>query len=148
LGPFDKGKDKDLAILSELKNLQPDLELIVMSDYISTTIPCADLINKHGTPTACKLPQYIDRLPGFKTNHDARIRASLDELTNAYVNKVKFLCDEEVPDSCQVATPDGHPMSMDKHHLTYEFAQYLGYRIRQENPEWLQRIRRYHYRSE
>ena len=119
-----------------------------MSDYISTTDSCADLINKHGTPTACKMAEHIDRLPGFKTNYDTKIRASLHRLTDVYVDKVALLCNGEVPESCQVSTPDGHPMSMDKHHLTYEFAQHLGDRIRQENPEWLQHIRRNHYRSE
>ena len=142
LNPFGKGKAKDLAILSELKSLQPDLEIIVMSDYISTTVSCADLTNKYGTPSACKMPDYIDRLPGFRTNYDVKIRASLEEVANVYVNKVEFLCDDKIPESCQVATPDGHPMSVDKHHLTYEFAQYLGNRIRQENPVWLKRMRR------
>jgi len=52
-----------------------------------------------------------------------------------------LLCASEEIDSCEVITPEGHPIAMDRHHLTYEFATYIGQKLKAENPDWLKGLR-------
>ena len=42
------------------------------------------------------------------------------------MNRAALLCGENLPESCPTQTPLGHPMSMDEHHFTLEFAQWTG----------------------
>ena len=63
-----------------------------------------------------------------------------DAVSNSKLNKLDLLCNEQIPASCPTETPSGHPMSMDEHHLTLEFAQWIG-RHAEKQPLWLRELR-------
>lgn len=132
---FGPGKAIDFAILKKLKNLQPEVRLVVLSDYISLTHRCADLINKYGSRQACRMPEYIDLLPGFKADYDADVVSDFRSLMDVYLDKVSVLCSKDLPHSCMVETPTGVPLSVDRHHLTVGFATFAGGRMRDRYPQ-------------
>lgn len=65
----------------------------------------------------------------------------LEEITDHFFDKMALLCPSGQIDSCAGTTTDGHPIAVDRHHLTFEFATFIGERLKADNPEWLQRLR-------
>ena len=64
-----------------------------------------------------------------------------DAVSNFKLNKLDLLCNEQIPASCPTETPSGHPMSMDEHHLTLEFAQWIDGKLAEKQPLWLRELR-------
>ncbi|EAW41581.1 hypothetical protein MGP2080_02770 [marine gamma proteobacterium HTCC2080] len=63
-----------------------------------------------------------------------------DAVSNSKLNKLDLLCNEQIPASCPTETPSGHPMSMDEHHLTLEFAQWIDRQLAEKQPLWLREL--------
>ena len=142
--PYGGNKEPLVTTLETIHQQQPDAQIVVIEDYLSTRRTCASLINEFESTKACAKPLHIAGLPGF-IEEPAPFKERVAAITDHKVSKVALLCGENLPDSCPTQTPLGHPMSMDEHHLTLEFAQWTGEQLAMKNPLWLQALR---YRKE
>ncbi len=137
--PAIKNKLPLMTMLETMKQEVPSLSVIVIDDYISTKHDCASIINQTGSAIACKDSSHVEFFPGMYPGAEI-YRQRLEELAAEWVRKTDLLCMSDSIRDCQVVTPDGHPMFVDSHHLTFEFASYIGDLLRQTNPEWLQNL--------
>ena len=128
-----------MTMLETMKKEVPSLSVIIIDDYISTKHDCASIINQTGSAIACKDSIHVAFFPGMYPGAEI-YRQRLEELAAEWVRKTDLLCMSDSIRDCQVVTPDGHPMFVDSHHLTFEFASYIGDLLRQTNPEWLQNL--------
>ena len=128
-----------LRIFETVKQFQPETRLIVFGDYIATAAECASLINQTGYLDSCGERENVQHFAGDYSAWKIS-EPRLSEISDFYVDKVALLCRENVLSSCETRTPDGHPMFVDRHHLTWEFASYLGNLIAEDNPTWLQEM--------
>ncbi len=129
-----------INIIATIKANQPATKVIVFGDYLSTVHDCALLINRYEDFAACSRPHLLEPPPwgGFP---EGPFGADLAEISDDFFDKMALLCASEEIDSCEVITPEGHPIAMDRHHLTYEFATYIGQKLKAENPDWLKGLR-------
>lgn len=138
--PYAQNKEALVRILETLRSQQPQARVVVVEDYLATTQRCANLINQFGSPRICADPEKISGLPGF-LEEDMPLRERVEALANATLSKVSLLCRGELPASCPTQTPEGHPVSMDEHHMTFEFAAWTGGQLAEMNPLWLEAMR-------
>lgn len=142
--PYAENKAVVVPMLEALKAKQPDLPIIVFGSYISNREDCAIITNASGTPLACLEPEnvvFFDGKPPSAKDASQSLQYFADDiksLTTAYFDKVGLLCPDRALEKCPATTPDGHPMFVDRHHLTYEFAAWMGERLAESNPQWLQ----------
>jgi hypothetical protein len=66
------------------------------------------------------------------------MRTRLEAVIDVSLDKTALLCGDTLPSSCPTQTPDGHPFSIDQHHLTFEFAQWIGVKLSNDHPPWLE----------
>jgi peptidoglycan/LPS O-acetylase OafA/YrhL len=132
-----------ITVLETMKRRIPSLAIIVIDDYIITKEDCGSLINNWGSALACRDPLHAAYFPGMFPQRDI-YRDRLNKLATAWVSKTDLLCSSPDIRDCEVTTPDGHPMSVDTLHLTFEFATYVGELLRQQNPNWLIKLSRQH----
>ena len=125
-----------IHMLNTIMTKNPNAELIVFNDYISTNIDCANIINQLGSSVPCGEEPYVEYFGGEPDGSEV-FSEELAAITDYTVDKVALLCGSTSIGSCPTETSDGHPMFVDEHHLTWEFAQYLGEKIAAANPPWL-----------
>ena len=138
--PYAKNKEPLVQILETIRANQPGSRLVLIDDYLSTTRPCAALINHFGSPKLCGAASYVEGLPGF-SNYEMPMRTRLEAVIDISLDKTALLCGDTLPSSCPTQTPDGHPFSIDQHHLTFEFAQWVGVKLSNDHPPWLEALR-------
>ncbi len=138
--PYAENKRPIITMLETIRSKQPETHIVVVEDYLSTHRECASLINEYGTSQACGELTNLVGLPGvIKEYRPLKERA--DAVSNFKLDKLGLLCSGQLPASCPTETPSGHPMSMDEHHLTLEFAQWIGKQVAVNPPLWLQDLR-------
>jgi hypothetical protein len=138
--PYGGNKEPLITVLETIHQRQPDAHIVVIEDYLSTQRACASLINEFESTKACAKRNHLSGLPGLieeRTPFKERVAA----ITDSKLDKVALLCGENLPESCPTQTPLGHPIAMDEHHLTLEFAQWAGEQLAEKNPIWLQALR-------
>ena len=138
--PYGGNKEPLVTTLETIHQQQPDAQIVVIEDYLSTRRACASLINEFESTKACAKLSHLSGLPGL-IEEPAPFKERVAAITDHKVGKVELLCGENLPESCPTQTPLGHPMSMDEHHLTLEFAQWTGEQLAVKNPLWLQALR-------
>jgi len=117
---FAKGMWELMRIIQQNN---PDIHVISTGSYIATTMECATLKNKFGSYDACKSKDVVDYF-----NPNEKINSKIPEtktLQYLYINKYSLLCEKNLLDSC-ITHVGNIPMFYDQHHLSYEFARYLG----------------------
>jgi len=129
-----------INIIATIKAKQPATKVIVFGDYLSTVHDCALLINQYQDMAACSRPHLLEP-PHWGGLPDGPLGEDLAEISDDFFNKMALLCASGEIDSCEVTTPEGHPIAMDQHHLTFEFATYIGQKLKAENPDWLKELR-------
>ena len=143
---FGPQQEPFVTIVETMKERFPDLVVVVFGDYIVTREHCGILINQYGSALACRDPAHVSYFAGdpnvWRKSGDRRWThfERLSPITDGFLDKVELLCDSRLLEDCPVATPNGHPMFVDAHHLTHEFATWVGERLADENPEWLKML--------
>tara|TARA_B100001057_G_scaffold130840_1_gene129926 strand:+ start:955 stop:2898 length:1944 start_codon:yes stop_codon:yes gene_type:complete len=138
--PYARNKTPLVQILETIRANSPRTKIVLVNDYLSTNISCPKLINRFGSTDFCRDPRYIELLPGF-VDYEMPMRPRLEAITDIVFDKTTLLCGDKLPASCPTQTPDGHPFSIDRHHLTLEFAQWAGSQLSERNPLWLEAIK-------
>ena len=138
--PYGGNKEPLVTVLETLHHQQPNTHIVVIEDYLSTRRGCASLINEFESAKACATLKHLSGLPGL-IEESTPFKERVAAITDSKLDKVALLCGESLPDSCPTQTPLGHPMSIDEHHLTLEFAQWTGEQLAEKNPFWLQALR-------
>ena len=134
--PYAQNKAPLVQILETIRAESPETKIVLINDYLSTTVSCPTLINHFSSPDFCREPRYIELLPGY-LDYEMSMRPRLEAITDSVLDKTSLLCGDDLPTSCATQTPDGHPFSIDRHHLTLEFAQWVGSELAERNPPWL-----------
>ena len=138
--PYAQNKAPLVQILETIRAKSPGTKIVLTDDYLSTTVSCSTLINRFGSTDFCRDPRYIELLPGF-LDYGMSMRPRLEAITDAVFDKTTLLCGDHPPTSCPTQTPNGHPFSIDRHHLTLEFAQWMGSQLAERNPPWLETLK-------
>ena len=138
--PYGGNKEPLITVLETIHQRQPEAHIVVIDDYLSTRRECATLINEFESTKACATLGHLTGLPGL-IEENTPFKKRVAAITDSKLDKVALLCGERLPESCATQTPAGHPMSMDEHHLTLEFAQWTGEQLAEKNPFWLRAIR-------
>ena len=138
--PYAQNKAPLVQILETIRAKSPGTKIVLTNDYLSTTVSCPTLINRFGSTDFCRDPRYIELLPGF-LDYEMSMRPRLEAITDAVFDKTTLLCGDHLPTSCPTQTPDGHPFSIDRHHLTLEFAQWMGSQLAEGDPPWLEALK-------
>lgn len=136
--PFSGNKQLMLDIFSQMKRSNPDLKIIIFSGYINTEVDCSKLINETGSTASCVAAENVVYHPGM--DQEQPNYETLITLSDAIIDYGNLLCDDELPESCKSQTPNGVPLIYDRHHLSFEFAQYAGQKFAAENPEFLETL--------
>ena len=138
--PYAENKRPLITMLEAIRLEQPRTNIVLIEDYLSTHRECASLINEYGSSKACGELENLAGLPGVLDEYRP-LEERANAVSNVKLNKLELLCSGQIPASCPTETPLGHPMSMDEHHLTFEFAQWIGEKLAERNPPWLQTLR-------
>ena len=135
-GCFAKNKLGQLQVLKFLKSRQPNIKIVTLGGLISTELNCASYINRFGTSKACANAQNVRH---FFNNPSEKWAARYQEvmaITDLYIDKISLACHDGTLESCDTETADGHPMFVDRHHLTLPYARMLGERYLERHPNW------------
>ncbi len=137
--PYGSNKEALVTILGTAKSRQPGVPLITFDDYFSTREDCASLMNQYGSDRACSRLENLEYFPGLIPD-DTPFKDAIQALSDYRFNKQALLCGNDLPESCATRTPDGHPAFVDQHHLTQEFAVWVGSLLAETPPGWLARL--------
>lgn len=138
--PYAENKRPLITLLETIRAEQPQTNIILVEDYLSTRRECASLINEYGSTQACGELTNLVGLPGIIDEYRP-LKNRADALSDFKLDKLNLLCGDEIPVSCPTQTPAGHPLSMDEHHLTFEFASWIGEKLAETDPPWLKGLR-------
>lgn len=138
--PYAENKRPLITMLETIRLEQPKTNIVLIEDYLSTHRECASLINEYGSSQACGELENLVGLPGVIDEYRP-LEERANAVSNAKLDKLELLCSGQIPASCPTETPVGDPMSMDEHHLTFEFAQWIGEKLAKANPPWLPALR-------
>jgi len=127
--PFDEKRKAAWEILQYIKNISPDIPIVVLGGYINTTHRCSDLYHRFGSFSACKNPVHVSYNP-FNEQELSKLDKS-KAVKYLYIDKTRLLCKNETLESCRISLND-EPAFYDWHHLTMSFSRYLGKRIANE----------------
>lgn len=131
--PFAINKMDIYRLISQLKTINPSLQLIIIGGYINNRQPCSELIFKYNSSSECKNEQWVRYFP--PKNDDHEMIQQFDKLDYFYIDKVKILCRNSLLENCKTETNDGIPFSYDGSHLSLEFAELIGSELKQVYPE-------------
>ncbi|EED34813.1 acyltransferase 3 [Luminiphilus syltensis NOR5-1B] len=136
--PFARNKTDILHILQTIKTRQPSVKIALMGGLISTTRECAFFINRFGNSRACIRPGALSKYYADPKNDGGAVYyEDFMALGDLYIDKAGLVCTSPVDvQSCETETPEGHPMFVDRHHLTLPYAQLLGRRYLERYPDW------------
>lgn len=138
--PMRHTKAPFLQILRTIKRSNPNVHIVVIDGYLATRQDCAALINKTGTSLGCREPAMVEYFAGASPEQEA-LRSDFAAVADSYLSKVELLCDDGSLDTCLTQSPNGHPMFVDRHHFTLEFAYWAGKQLAEQNPAWLDMVR-------
>lgn len=130
--PYAENKGSILAILRQLKTVNPNMQLITLGGYINTERPCSHYINQSMTTDACALPGnvvYFEDDPSSEPLFN-EFRA----MESDYIDRVDLLCKNRVLQTCRTRTDDGVPAFYDTHHHSLEFAEMSGKLFAKKHP--------------
>lgn len=133
--PFTGNKQVFLDVLSQMKRDNPNLKIITFGGYINTEVDCSKLINDTGQSETCVAPENVVYHPGLDKEQESY--ATLVELSDVIIDYGTLLCRDNPPASCESKTPNGIPMIYDRHHWSFDFAQYVGRKYASRNPSLL-----------
>jgi len=137
--PYRNNKEALVNILDTIKSRQAGVPLVTFEDYFSTRTDCASLINHYGSDRACGRLENLEHFPGLIPDATP-LKERVSALSDYRFSKLELLCGDNRPGSCPTSTPDGDPVFVDGHHLTREFAVWIGRLLAQQNPTWLQAV--------
>lgn len=91
------------------------------------------IINTEGSAEACRSPEHVVRFEYDPQN--LRFFERYAALGARQINVTRLLCSQNSPTSCIFETPSGVPMFHDTHHLSREFAEFVGEIILENHPD-------------
>ena len=133
--PFAAHQETSFEIMRRMKTQNPDLKIIALGGYLNTKIDCPRLINETGGTAACGLVENLSVTP--QTDRRKALFDRTSDLVDAYIDLAALLCEDGRDPNCATETPTRVPFSYDRHHLSFEFAQYAGRKFADENPDFL-----------
>lgn len=136
--PFMPREKIALDGLQRVKEVNPNIKIITLGPYIVTKRDCTTLVNESGVTAACVDPKNVEDWPELAKRQP--LYNDFMNLTDVYIDKGQMLCPDSQPESCASSTPDGTIMMLDTNHLTFEFAEYLGQKLSNQNPNLLREL--------
>lgn len=93
-------------------------KVIILSNYMNSTVAFDDVVQMYGDT-----PLTLARFIYFPDQAHASLREDAQRYGYLFVDKRALVCGDAL---CPLTTPEGVPFSYDKHHLTYQYAQYIA----------------------
>lgn len=125
--PFSINKTGSYDLLAELKEINPDIQIIIMGGYFNIKKDCTFYINSSNSLDSCLTPEYIkysredEKSAYTKWKQSKYVRL----LNPIYVDKFSLMC----PNKTCIASTRGIPFAYDQHHLSLEFSQLIGKKL-------------------
>jgi SGNH domain (fused to AT3 domains) len=133
--PYGGNKHIFLAILQQLKLVNPKIQILTMGGYIKNQRACAYYINKTNSTDACALPENVKHF-----ENDPKDQPMFDQfraIESHYIDRVDLLCKNRVLQTCRTRTEGGIPVTYDGVHHSLEFAEMSGRLYAKKHPELL-----------
>ena len=134
--PFSVNKQSMLDVFNRMKSINPNLKIVTFGGYINTDIDCSKLINESGSTKSCVSAKHVVYHPIMDTAGE--LYNSFVSISDSIIDYGTLLCEGKLPESCESQTPDGVPLMYDRHHLSFEFAQYAGRKFAEKHPRFLE----------
>jgi peptidoglycan/LPS O-acetylase OafA/YrhL len=93
-------------------------KVIILSNYMNSSVAFDDVVQMYGDT-----PLTLARFIYFPDQAHASLREDAQRYGFLFVDKRALVCGTA---ACPMLTPTGVPFSYDKHHLTYEYAQFMA----------------------
>ena len=124
--PFAGNKRTDWRLLRLFKQLNPDLNLLVLGTYFNTKHECVELANRFGDTDSCKQNKYLSHNGAAEEN--SKITNELTKDTSFYYfSKFDALCQKNSSGYTNCIThANGEPMFYDRHHLSLGLSTLIG----------------------
>ena len=132
--PFAARESLSLNAIREFKTGNPDAKIVSMLGYFMTEKNCSQLYNDTKTTKSCVDPNNVIASP--KSDKTDPLYTKFMDITDAVVDRSKFLCSTDFPYDCESETPEGIIMMLDQSHHTFEFAAYTGRKFADQNPRF------------
>lgn len=124
--PFTPYAGAHWDLLRLLKARNERLMPVVIGGYLTTRLPCAELINRFRTVEACRQERFV---ASFEPDESAlELFEAYRDLGFLHLDKVALFCPGRRLEACETSA-GGVPFAYDQHHLSLEFAQEAGRRI-------------------
>lgn len=124
--------DKPWKMVDDIKTVNPDIQVIVIGDYLETKIPCVRVVNDTGWEKNCFGGENIAYSASQVISQELYIQYS--RLITTYIDQLELLCRNSDFSSCKSRSESGEPFSFDKHHKTFEFSAMAGRLYAKKNP--------------
>jgi hypothetical protein len=93
-------------------------KVVILSNYMHSSVAFDDVVQMYGNA-----PLTLERFIYFPDQTHASLREYAQQNGYLFVDKRALVCGTA---ACPMLTPAGVPFSYDKHHLTYEYAQFMA----------------------
>ncbi len=133
---FDRQSKPYLDIVSSLKQLNPQIQLIVFGPFMILRRECSYFFSKTNSAAPCVANANVVRFGFGSDPANIALRDAFTRIGFKMIDRVDLLCKGLEPKTCEYATPDGHPVFYDTRHFSYEFAAWAGKKYAQLNPEF------------
>jgi peptidoglycan/LPS O-acetylase OafA/YrhL len=137
--PYDQSKHAFVAILQQLKKINPEVRIITFGGYIETKRDCSYYIAKTHSADACALPENVTYFEG--NSGGKHFLKYFRTIESHYIDRVSLLCKNGALDTCRTSTDDGVPVSYDDGHNSLEFSQMSGKIYAEKYPNLLHSLK-------
>jgi peptidoglycan/LPS O-acetylase OafA/YrhL len=116
--------NKSWEIVADIKQVSPQVKIVVIGDYLETKIPCVRVRNDAPQQENCFAPDNISyHAWGYETQE---LYVRYRHLIDVYIDQLKLLCTSQAPEACLDKTDSGVIYSYDNHHKSIEFSEMAG----------------------
>ncbi|GGZ99267.1 hypothetical protein GCM10008090_04810 [Arenicella chitinivorans] len=138
--PFADNKRGDWDAFRRLKQMNPDVGLVVIGTYFNTQQECAEVANRFGSVDACKATEYLS-YSGRGESRSNQAKKLSEGVDYVYLDKFLAACgDSDLTNESCVVDARGEPMYYDGHHLSLGFAQFIGEQFKEVYADTLREL--------
>ena len=132
--------DKPWEMVADIKQVNPQVKVVVIGDYLETKTPCVRVRNEAPGQKNCFAFDNVARHAWGYATSEMYIKHR--HLIDVYIDQLKLLCTSQAPETCLDKTDNGVIYSYDNHHKSIEFSEMAGKMFSAEHPKlWEQLLK-------
>jgi len=129
---------KPLEFVRDIKNVNSDVKVVVIGDYVETKVPCVRISNESLNEKNCFAENNIAyHAREYKTQE---LYPIYKDLIDTYIDQLKLLCPTSNLSSCRQRTDRDVIFSYDNHHKSLEFSSMAGKEYSKSHPDFGEKL--------